>query len=159
MTQSWKKMLILIFLVVVEEDWKTTIMEYGYLSAYKEVVFLKVKCKLNSVKVRTEYMVDSIHTGCFRRNLLYLKRMFLGLIDIDRIKHIYSQSCRVMEIMMWSYCSSTHCTCLTWCIICTMHRSIFERIAKPWYTEARVLSKQTGNLRTIFMKLVWVFLA
>ena len=71
----------------MEEDRKTIIMEYGHLSAYTEVVFLKVKCKLNSVKVRTEYMVNSIHTGCFMRNLLYLKRMFLGLTDIDRIKH------------------------------------------------------------------------
>jgi len=34
-------------------------MEYGHHSAYREVVFPKVKCKLNSVKVRTEYMVNS----------------------------------------------------------------------------------------------------
>jgi len=52
-------------------------------------VFLKVKCKLNSLKVRIEYMVNSIHTRCFRRNLLYLKRTFLGLIYIDGIKHTY----------------------------------------------------------------------
>jgi len=63
-------------------------MQNGHHSAYTEVLFLKVKCKLNSVKVRTEYMVNSIHTGYFRRNLLYLQRMFLGLTDIDRIKHI-----------------------------------------------------------------------
>jgi hypothetical protein len=81
-----EKNVILILLVVVE-DRKTIIMEYRHLSAYTEVVFLKVKCKLNSVKVRTEYMVNSIHTGCFRRNLLYLNRMFLGLTDNDRIKH------------------------------------------------------------------------
>jgi len=73
-----EKMLIVILLVVVEEDWKTIITEYGHLSAYTEVVFPKVKCKLNSVKVRTEYMVNIIHTRYFRRNLLYLKRMFLG---------------------------------------------------------------------------------
>ena len=155
-------MLILILLVVVEEYWKTIIMEYGHLSAYTEVVFLKVKCKLNSAKVRTEYMVNSTHTGCFRRNLLYLKRMFLGLIDIDRIKHTSIQSYRVMEIMMWEKCCliAVLCTtCLTWCVICTMHRSIFEQIAKTRYTAAHVLGKQTGNLRTIFMKLVWVFLA
>jgi len=66
-----EKTLILILLVVVEEDWKTIITEYRHLSTYTEVVFLKVKCKLNSVKVRTEYMVNSIHTRCFRRNLLY----------------------------------------------------------------------------------------
>lgn len=65
-------------------------MEHGHLSAYTEVVFPKVKCKLNSVKVRTEYMVNSIHIRCFRRKLLSLKRMFLGLIYIDRMKHTYN---------------------------------------------------------------------
>jgi hypothetical protein len=51
------------------------------------------------VKVRTEYMVNNIHTRCFRRNQLYLKRVLLQLIYNDKIKHTYNKGCKVMEVM------------------------------------------------------------
>jgi hypothetical protein len=46
----------------------------------------------------------TIYTTCFRRNLPYLKRMFLGLIYIYIIKDTYNQSWRVMDIMIREKC-------------------------------------------------------
>jgi len=55
-------------------------------------------------------------------------------------------------------CSFTYCTCLTWCIICTLRRFVLELITKPNLMELSVLQKVHWTLGTIFMKLVQVFL-
>jgi len=45
-------------------------------------------------------------------------------------------------------------TYLTWCVIHTLGRSVFEPIAKPSHAEASALRKVLGNLRKIFRKQV-----
>jgi hypothetical protein len=59
---------------------------------------------------------------------------------------------------MWFSCSSIYCTCLTRFVICTLSRSVLERIAKPSHAEERVLSDVLGYLNMMLMKLVRVFL-
>jgi hypothetical protein len=59
---------------------------------------------------------------------------------------------------IWSPCAVSYCTCLTWCIIRTVCRSIQEPIDKPSRREQCVLCKVPRNIRKIFMKLVRVFL-
>lgn len=54
-------------------------------------------------------------------------------------------------------CASMYCTHLTWCVIHAIRRFSLQPILKPSHTEVNVLCRVLGNLRTIFMKLVWVF--
>lgn len=56
-------------------------------------------------------------------------------------------------------CGSTHCICLTWCIIHTLCVSVLEATDKPSHTAANALRKVLGNLSLIFKKLLRVFLA
>ena len=54
-------------------------------------------------------------------------------------------------------CGSMYSTSLTLCFIHAICRSSLEPVLKPSHTEVNVLCKVLETLRTIFMKLVWVF--
>lgn len=64
----------------------------------------------------------------------------------------------VTEIMTQEKSGLLAVTCLTECVICTLHRSVLEPVANPSCTEMSVIHKALRTLRTIFMKLVRVFL-
>jgi hypothetical protein len=100
------------------------------------------------------------YTGCFRRNLPYFGRTFVMLIPIDTTKHIHIRSWTVTEMQkkMWSFCVPKYSTCLTWCVIRTLHRSGLEPAAKPSHTEACVLCTTLETVRTILIQLVGVLL-
>ena len=55
---------------------------------------------------------------------------------------------------MWSSCGTMYCTCLVWCVLCTLCRSILEPIAKSSST-VYCTWKTKGNF---FFELVEVFL-
>lgn len=68
----------------------------------------------------------ALYTKCLRRNLPYSGRPFLNLIYIDITRHTIS---RVKQLQKWYekdaiFCGSAYCTCLPWCVICTLSRSI-----------------------------------
>jgi len=59
----------------------------------------------------------------------------------------------------WSPCDSTYYTCVKRCVDRALYGPVLEFIAKPSHTEASVLCKVFGNIRTIFTKLVRDFIA
>jgi hypothetical protein len=85
-----------------------------------------------------------------------LGRRFFMLNYIYVAKNTYIRNWMLTEILkrkkIWYSYGSMSCTCLTWWLILTLHRTILEPIPKLKHAAARVLCKVLGSLRTIFLK-------
>jgi hypothetical protein len=92
-----------------------------------------LKQKNTTVKCCIHFIALQIHTRCIRRNLPYFRRLFPRLIHINITTHAYQKLNGYRDnsvIKRWSPCGSTYCTCLTWCVMRTLRRSVLELIAK-----------------------------
>jgi len=72
--------------------------------------------------------------------------------NLYRLLNSYGDNVR----RIWSSCCSTYCTCATWCVVRTLCRSVLEPVVNPSHTEASVLGKEPGTLRTAFIELLRV---
>jgi hypothetical protein len=92
-----------------------------------------------------------VYIRCFRKNLPYSGRMFLKInlqwCNKTHLHLIFSCYKNNGARNMWSSCCSTYCICLAWCVICTLHRSVIEPVAKPSHMEASVLRKILKKLK------------
>jgi len=81
-----------------------------------------------------------------------LENVFFRIIYMDINKYAYTRSWTVLgktREKIYSFCSSTYRTCITWSVMRTQRRSVLWPIAKPHHTEASVLWKVLGTVRTI----------